>query len=67
MSSTLADPKRPYKMYAAILSAFLSSFVATNATDMPAWAVGLLTAAIAAIAVYVTPNPTTAEPAGPGV
>lgn len=52
------DPKRPYKMYAAIVSAFLASFLATNATDMAPWAVGLVTAAIAAIAVFLTPNPT---------
>lgn len=52
-----ADPTRPYKTYAAIVSAFLSSFLLTSATDLPSWAVGLLTAAVAAISVYVTANP----------
>lgn len=51
------DPKKPYKMYAAIVSAFIASFLATNATDMPSWAVGLLTALVAAIAVFMVPNP----------
>lgn len=51
------DPKKPYKMYAAMSSAFLVSFLTTNATSMPAWAVGLLTALVASIAVYLTPNP----------
>lgn len=59
----VADPKRPYKMYAAIITAFLTSFIATNATDLPAWAVGLITAAVAAIAVYVVPNPLAAPDA----
>jgi hypothetical protein len=51
------DPAKPWKTIAAIVSAFLTSFVATNATDLPAWGVGLVTAVIAAIAVYLTPNP----------
>lgn len=51
------DPTKPYKTIAAIISAFLTSFLATNATDLPAWAVGLVTALVAAIAVYMTPNP----------
>lgn len=52
------EPKtKPYKAYAAIVSAFLSSFIATNATDLPTWGVGLVTAAVAALAVYITPNP----------
>lgn len=51
------DPTKPYKMYAAIISAFLSSFISTNATDLPGWAVGLITAVVAAIAVYMVPNP----------
>lgn len=52
-----ADPKRPYKMYAAIVAAFLASFLTTTGDDLPAWAVGLITAAVSAIAVYVVPNP----------
>lgn len=55
--AVVADPKRPYKTYAAVASAFLSSFLATNAADVPPWAVGLITAAVAGIAVYMTTNP----------
>jgi hypothetical protein len=51
------DPTKPYKTIAAIVSAFLTSFIATNATDLPSWGVGLVTALVAAIAVYLTPNP----------
>jgi hypothetical protein len=51
------DPAKPWKTLAAILSAFLTSFITTNATDLPAWGVGLITAVVAAIAVYLTPNP----------
>jgi mono/diheme cytochrome c family protein len=61
------DPSKPYKMIAAIISAFLTSFIATNATDMPAWAIGLVTAAVAAIAVYLTPNPKVADTVVPPV
>lgn len=51
------DPAKPWKTLAAIASAFLTSFIATNATDLPSWGVGLVTAVVAAIAVYLTPNP----------
>jgi stage V sporulation protein SpoVS len=57
VAKTSADPKRPYKTYAAIVSAFLTSLLVTNATELGAVGVGLVTAAVAAIAVYVTPNP----------
>jgi hypothetical protein len=56
-----ADPKRPWKTYAAIVTAFLTSFLATNSTDLPAWGVGLITAAVAALAVYLTPNPSVGD------
>lgn len=52
-----AAPTKPFKMYAAIIAAFLTSYLTTSATTLPAWACGLITAAVAAIAVYVTPNP----------
>lgn len=55
------DPKRPYKMYAAIVSAMIVSYLATNATDLPSWAVGLLSAIVAGIAVFLTPNPKVAD------
>lgn len=51
------DPTKPYKMYATIVSAFLTSFIATNATDLPGWAVGVITAVVSAISVYITSNP----------
>lgn len=51
------DKKKPYKMYAAMLSAFIGSFLLTNSTDLPTWAVGLLTGLVAAISVFYTPNP----------
>ncbi len=47
----------PYKMYAAILSAFLTSFGVTAAADLPNWANALITAVVAALAVYIVPNP----------
>jgi hypothetical protein len=58
MALAKADPKRPYKTYAAIVSAFLTSLLVTNATELGTVGVGLVTAAVAAIAVYLTPNPT---------
>lgn len=61
------DPSKPYKAIAAIVSAFLASFLTTNATDMPSWAVGLLTAAVAAIAVYLVPNPKVPDAPAPPV
>ena len=57
MADAKADPKRPYKTYAAIVSAFLTSLLATNATELGAVGVGLVTALVAAIAVYLVPNP----------
>ena len=56
------DPTKPSKMYAAIVSAFLTSFLTTNATELPSWAVGLLTAVVAAIAVFLVPNPKLPDP-----
>lgn len=51
------DPTKPFKTIAAIVSSFLTAFIATNATDLPTWAVALATGVVAAIAVYLTPNP----------
>lgn len=53
------DPTKPFKTYAAVISAFLASFLLTSSTLLPAWAVGVVTALIAALAVYLTPNPKT--------
>lgn len=52
-----ADAKRPYKMYAAIASAFIMSYLSTSIGTLPGWAVGLLTATVAGLAVYITGNP----------
>lgn len=51
-----ADPKRPYKMYAAMLSAFLTSIVASGLA-LPVWVTAIIVALIAALAVYLMPNP----------
>jgi hypothetical protein len=51
-----ADPKRPYKLYAAMASAFITSMIGAG-LDLPGWATALGTAAVAAIAVFLTPNP----------
>lgn len=51
-----ADPRRPWKLYACMASATLGSLLATNALH-GIW-VHIVTAIIAGIAVYITPNPT---------
>lgn len=50
------DRRRPYKLYAAMVSAFLSS-VLLDATEIPPFVVSILVAANAALAVYLVPNP----------
>lgn len=49
------DPKRPYKMYAAIAAAFITSLIGSNILGVYGTAVA--TAIVAAIAVYLTPSP----------
>lgn len=51
------DPKVPLKMYAAIVSAFLTSIIADAALDLPPLAVAIITGLISALAVFSTPNP----------
>lgn len=51
-----ADKKRPYKMYAAMASAFLTSLLLAD-TGLPVWGKALIGAVVAALAVYITPNP----------
>lgn len=51
-----ADPTRPYKMYAAMASAALTTGIAEWA-DAPIWAVVTTATLISALAVYLTPNP----------
>ena len=50
------DPKRPYKSIAAAASAGLTSLL-TFAADLPSAVVIGATVLVAAIATYVTPNP----------
>ena len=52
----VADSKRPYKLYAAVLSAMLAQLV-TYAADLPVAVVIIATCVIAGLAVYLTPNP----------
>lgn len=49
-----ADPKRPYKLYAAMVSAGLTSLLTH---DLPMWATAGITSVIAALSVYLVPNP----------
>lgn len=57
-----ANPKKPWKMYAAVASAFLSSLLLTD-IGLPAWAKAIITAVIAALAVFLVPNPLRVKPA----
>jgi hypothetical protein len=59
------NPKKPYKMYAAMASAFITTFVAGNVDLNPyveAGAVGL----VAAIGVYIARNPKREKEKAPG-
>jgi len=51
-----ADPKRPYKTYAAMLSAFISSLLLSG-VEMPMWLKAVLGGIVAGLAVYLTGNP----------
>jgi hypothetical protein len=51
-----ADSKRPYKLYAAILSAFLTTLVTSDVSLAP-WAKALIVSVLAGLAVYITRNP----------
>jgi hypothetical protein len=59
-----ADSKRPYKLYAAILSAFLTTLI-TSDVSLPPWAKGLIVSFLAGLAVYITRNPITRKNASP--
>ena len=50
-----ADPKRPYKMYAAIAAAMLTSVLGES--SLPLWLRILFGAIVAGLGVYLTPNP----------
>lgn len=51
------DPTRPYKLYAMIVSAVLTSFIADAALELPWYVVAGLTSFISGLSVYITPNP----------
>jgi hypothetical protein len=56
MSIEKADPKRPYKMYAGMVSAFFTSMLMSNI--LPPVGTAIACALVAALAVFITPNPT---------
>lgn len=60
-----ANPKRPYKLYAAIASAFIASFVASG-VDLNPYVEAAGTAVVAALAVFVVPNPLREKEKAPG-
>ena len=60
-----ANPKKPYKLYAAMVSAFIASFVASG-VDLPVYVTAGGTALVAALAVYLVPNPLRAKEKAPG-
>jgi hypothetical protein len=51
-----ANPKRPYKLIAAMVSAFLTSLIASN-MPQPPLAIALETGVVAALTVFLIPNP----------
>lgn len=55
-----ADPKRPYKAYATLVAAFLSSLLASE-LPFNIWARAFLAAVLAALTVYLVPNPIVAK------
>lgn len=56
-----ADPKRPYKMYAAIVFAMIGSLLTNELVSSNPWAVAVGGSALAGLAVYIKRNPTTIE------
>lgn len=60
-----ADPKRPYKLYATILSTMLSTFV-TSELELDPWVRVLVSCIVAGLAVYLTPNRVTLKKGAPG-
>jgi len=51
------DPNKPYKAYAGAVAALLSTLVTQYADSIPPVGKMIISIVIAAIAVYVTPNP----------
>lgn len=56
-----ADPKRPYKLYASMASAFIGSLLLGD-LGLPKIVVALMIAVVAALSVYVVPNPIIRKP-----
>jgi hypothetical protein len=53
-----ADSKKPYKMYAGAVAVFLSTLITQPGSDsMPWWLRAGIVSLVAALAIYVTPNP----------
>lgn len=51
-----SDKLRPYKMYAAMVSAFISSLLLSG-VEMPTWLKAVLGGIVAGLAVFLTGNP----------
>lgn len=51
------NPSRPYKAYAALLVAFLTSYLSQTETGLAPWAIAILTAVLAAAVVFTIRNP----------
>ena len=51
-----ADKSKPYKTYAAMASAFISSLLLSG-VPMPLWVKAILGGIVAGLAVYLTGNP----------
>ncbi len=60
-----ANPNKPYKMYAAMASAFLTSLLLTD-IGIPTWGKAIISAVVAALAVYLVKSPLRAKKTAPG-
>lgn len=59
------NPKKPYKTYAAMASAFITAFIAGN-VDLPVYVEAGAVGLVAALAVYLKTNPKRAKEKAPG-
>lgn len=51
------NPKKPYKVYATLLSVFLGTALSEGVFDFSPTVTGLVVALVASISVYATKNP----------
>jgi hypothetical protein len=51
------DPKRPYKMYAAVVAVVVTSFLSSEGLELSPVVVAILTAVAAGAAVFGVRNP----------